>query len=262
MGLTRKQFDSRKGATWHCVVGRNFGSFVTHGNCHRANDAGHKAYADPFPFQKRSILSTSISVTAPSYSSRHNRLQRASDPYTTVRTENRPSELTAYHGVCYSKAPIPLCHYSPTTARGCLETRALYSYLRVLFLLLSLLFGVIIGKINLSGIIVENTPDPAVCLPRKHMHSQFLTLPIIPIKYSTLQVNTNKAKFHKKIPRNRNGTCCQCHAILIIKPAKRCLSHSATRQHFRSQLNKCCLHPFTTPVTNQSSAHFWTPKTL
>jgi Dynein light chain type 1. len=25
------QFDSRKGATWHCVVGRNFGSFVTHG---------------------------------------------------------------------------------------------------------------------------------------------------------------------------------------------------------------------------------------
>lgn len=27
------QFDSRKGATWHCVVGRNFGSFVTHGRC-------------------------------------------------------------------------------------------------------------------------------------------------------------------------------------------------------------------------------------
>ena len=25
------QFDSRKGATWHCVVVRNFGSFVTHG---------------------------------------------------------------------------------------------------------------------------------------------------------------------------------------------------------------------------------------
>jgi len=25
------QFDSRKGATWHCIVGRNFGSFVTHG---------------------------------------------------------------------------------------------------------------------------------------------------------------------------------------------------------------------------------------
>jgi len=29
------QFDNRKGATWHCIVGRNFGSFVTHGrfNC-------------------------------------------------------------------------------------------------------------------------------------------------------------------------------------------------------------------------------------
>src|SRR5215469_9325117 len=25
------QFDTRKGATWHCIVGRNFGSFVTHG---------------------------------------------------------------------------------------------------------------------------------------------------------------------------------------------------------------------------------------
>jgi dynein light chain LC8-type len=25
------QFDLRKGATWHCIVGRNFGSFVTHG---------------------------------------------------------------------------------------------------------------------------------------------------------------------------------------------------------------------------------------
>jgi dynein light chain LC8-type len=29
--LTCIQFDSRKGATWHCIVGRNFGSFVTHG---------------------------------------------------------------------------------------------------------------------------------------------------------------------------------------------------------------------------------------
>lgn len=31
------QFDSRAGATWHCIVGRNFGSFVTHGKWrHRA----------------------------------------------------------------------------------------------------------------------------------------------------------------------------------------------------------------------------------
>lgn len=27
------QFDERKGPTWHCIVGRNFGSFVTHGTC-------------------------------------------------------------------------------------------------------------------------------------------------------------------------------------------------------------------------------------
>lgn len=32
LDLTRPlQFDSRAGATWHCIVGRNFGSFVTHG---------------------------------------------------------------------------------------------------------------------------------------------------------------------------------------------------------------------------------------
>ncbi|RHZ51535.1 dynein light chain DYN2 [Aspergillus thermomutatus] len=29
-----EKFDSRKGATWHCVVGRNFGSFVTHETKH------------------------------------------------------------------------------------------------------------------------------------------------------------------------------------------------------------------------------------
>lgn len=29
--LTIRQFDERKGVTWHCIVGRNFGSFVTHG---------------------------------------------------------------------------------------------------------------------------------------------------------------------------------------------------------------------------------------
>ncbi|KAL8944113.1 MAG: hypothetical protein Q9211_000704 [Gyalolechia sp. 1 TL-2023] len=28
------QFDSRAGATWHCIVGRNFGSFVTHETKH------------------------------------------------------------------------------------------------------------------------------------------------------------------------------------------------------------------------------------
>ncbi|MBE3044626.1 dynein light chain family protein [Candidatus Bathyarchaeota archaeon] len=30
------QFDERKGPTWHCIVGRNFGSFVTHGTCLRS----------------------------------------------------------------------------------------------------------------------------------------------------------------------------------------------------------------------------------
>ncbi|KAL9060099.1 MAG: hypothetical protein Q9206_001173 [Seirophora lacunosa] len=30
----KKEFDSRAGATWHCIVGRNFGSFVTHETKH------------------------------------------------------------------------------------------------------------------------------------------------------------------------------------------------------------------------------------
>ncbi|KAI9761315.1 MAG: hypothetical protein M4579_001105 [Chaenotheca gracillima] len=30
----KKEFDIRKGATWHCIVGRNFGSFVTHETKH------------------------------------------------------------------------------------------------------------------------------------------------------------------------------------------------------------------------------------
>ncbi|CAO3619530.1 unnamed protein product [Cunninghamella echinulata] len=27
----KREFDKKYGPTWHCVVGRNFGSFVTHG---------------------------------------------------------------------------------------------------------------------------------------------------------------------------------------------------------------------------------------
>lgn len=27
----KKQFDNKYGTTWHCVVGKNFGSYVTHG---------------------------------------------------------------------------------------------------------------------------------------------------------------------------------------------------------------------------------------
>jgi dynein light chain LC8-type len=29
----KKEFDRRHGATWHVVVGKNFGSYVTHGQC-------------------------------------------------------------------------------------------------------------------------------------------------------------------------------------------------------------------------------------
>ncbi|XP_068660552.1 uncharacterized protein [Aristolochia californica] len=30
----KKEFDEKYGATWHCIVGRNFGSYVTHETDH------------------------------------------------------------------------------------------------------------------------------------------------------------------------------------------------------------------------------------
>ena len=30
----KKEFDRRHGPTWHVVVGKNFGSYVTHGQCY------------------------------------------------------------------------------------------------------------------------------------------------------------------------------------------------------------------------------------
>ncbi|KAG6593978.1 hypothetical protein SDJN03_13454, partial [Cucurbita argyrosperma subsp. sororia] len=30
----KKEFDKRHGPTWHCIVGRNFGSYVTHETNH------------------------------------------------------------------------------------------------------------------------------------------------------------------------------------------------------------------------------------
>ncbi|CAL9781641.1 unnamed protein product [Musa acuminata subsp. burmannicoides] len=30
----KKEFDKKYGATWHCIVGRNFGSYVTHETNH------------------------------------------------------------------------------------------------------------------------------------------------------------------------------------------------------------------------------------
>ncbi|KAF3934135.1 hypothetical protein ABW20_dc0100654 [Dactylellina cionopaga] len=30
----KREFDNKYGSTWHCIVGRNFGSFVTHETKH------------------------------------------------------------------------------------------------------------------------------------------------------------------------------------------------------------------------------------
>ncbi|KAI4706541.1 hypothetical protein J4E89_008608 [Alternaria sp. Ai002NY15] len=42
----KKEFDSRKGATWHCIVGRNFGSFVTHGKLNYRTETFHTTMTD------------------------------------------------------------------------------------------------------------------------------------------------------------------------------------------------------------------------
>lgn len=66
------QFDSKKGATWHCIVGRNFGSFVTHGK-----DMVYRVAADTEPVltvwrQKPSTSSISTLATLRFYCSRPN----------------------------------------------------------------------------------------------------------------------------------------------------------------------------------------------
>lgn len=72
--LTISQFDSRKGATWHCVVGRNFGSFVTHGELFDWDESySERLLTVPSNLQRRNTSSISTSGTAPSSSSRRNR---------------------------------------------------------------------------------------------------------------------------------------------------------------------------------------------
>lgn len=53
----KKEFDRRHGATWHVVVGKNFGSYVTHGLCsfsHRHN-ASRGASTRPASFLEPSL---------------------------------------------------------------------------------------------------------------------------------------------------------------------------------------------------------------
>jgi len=64
----KKEFDKRHGPTWHVVVGKNFGSYVTHGMSLISAALLHQL---PFPRQKPSILSTSTSALTPFSSGNH-----------------------------------------------------------------------------------------------------------------------------------------------------------------------------------------------
>ncbi|QSZ37631.1 hypothetical protein DSL72_008730 [Monilinia vaccinii-corymbosi] len=65
-------FDEKRGPTWHCIVGRNFGSFVTHGIPIPDSQFSCCSYLT-FPPQKQNTSSTSTSVTARSFSSKLNK---------------------------------------------------------------------------------------------------------------------------------------------------------------------------------------------
>jgi hypothetical protein len=68
------QFDDRKGPTWHCIVGRNFGSFVTHGTVSPPEIAFSYITARlTESLQKPSTSYTFTLGTAPFCSSRRNR---------------------------------------------------------------------------------------------------------------------------------------------------------------------------------------------
>lgn len=90
--LTRSQFDERKGATWHCIVGRNFGSFVTHGRSsirlvflYTSKPCLHRR-------QRRSTSSTFTWATA-----RYSFLRRSS---TSDRLRSLPWNLSIPNGLC------------------------------------------------------------------------------------------------------------------------------------------------------------------
>lgn len=61
----KKEFDKKYGPTWHVVVGKNFGSYVTHGEQQSPSPSSH-----PFRLivilQKRNTLSTFISALSQS----------------------------------------------------------------------------------------------------------------------------------------------------------------------------------------------------
>ena len=74
----KKEFDRRHGPTWHVVVGKNFGSYVTHGECPRISShasstrrclarLGNRAHRSRFS-QRQSTSSTSTSARLPSSS--------------------------------------------------------------------------------------------------------------------------------------------------------------------------------------------------
>lgn len=75
------QFDERKGATWHCIVGRNFGSFVTHGTCPPLALCSRAQVPANLRQQRQSTSSTSTWATAPSCSSRRSRRRTCEIPW-------------------------------------------------------------------------------------------------------------------------------------------------------------------------------------
>jgi dynein light chain LC8-type len=72
----KKEFDRRHGPTWHVVVGKNFGSYVTHGQCSSSSVfiSAEKGNRVDDCMQKPNTSSTFTSARSPSSSGSHRRL--------------------------------------------------------------------------------------------------------------------------------------------------------------------------------------------
>jgi dynein light chain LC8-type len=73
----KKEFDRRHGPTWHVVVGKNFGSYVTHGQCSSSSSvfiSAEKGHRVDDCMQKPNTSSTFTSARSPSSSGSHRRL--------------------------------------------------------------------------------------------------------------------------------------------------------------------------------------------
>ncbi len=103
------QFDSKKGATWHCIVGRNFGSFVTHGTRYSPQlRSGCRIGLLNKRIQKRSTSSIFILAMLLFYCSRLNDCSKISDMGVSGKTNESVSLLLISYFIHWRVLPMTI----------------------------------------------------------------------------------------------------------------------------------------------------------